>query len=114
MHQSDASLVVNQADTHRISHQNANDVQYVNIEVKSSRPHVQPFIIRINALDFKDLQDRIARTITVLPTVTFHKTLQDQFVEAFKDAIMDNPRYSTDRVSNSYFEDDFSFIHKKK
>lgn len=98
VHQSDANLIVKQADTHRISHINSNEVQYVTIEVKSSRPNVEPFTIRINGLDFKDLQDRIARTITVLPTVKFHQTLLDQFVDAFKDAVKTNPVYSTDQV----------------
>lgn len=97
VHQSDASLVVNQTDTHQISPQN-NAAQYVNIEVKSARNNVEPFVIRINALDFKDLQDRVARTITVLPNVVFHKTLLDQFVDAFKEAIRNNPVHVTNQV----------------
>lgn len=97
VHQSDASLVVNQTDTHQISLQ-SNGVQYLNIEVKSTRINVEPFIIRINAMDFKDLQDRVARTITVLPTVVFHKTLMDQFVDAFKEAVKDNPVHVTNQV----------------
>lgn len=101
VHQSDASLVVNQADTHHISYQNA-DAQFINIEVKSSRLNVAPFTIRINALDFKDLQDRVARTITVLPEVKFHKTLVDQFIDAFKEVIQDNPRILTNQVCIKY------------
>lgn len=92
-HQSDASLVVQRADTHQISLQTANETQYLDIEVKSGRQNVESFIIRINATDFKDLEDRIARDITILPNVKFHKTVIEQFVDVFKETIKNNPRY---------------------
>lgn len=81
-----------------MSADNSGQVQYVNIEVKSSRECVTPFIIRLNALDFRDLQDRVARTITVLPNVIFHKSLMDKFVDTFKEVIVENPRYITQQV----------------
>ncbi|XP_044267647.1 E3 ubiquitin-protein ligase TM129 [Tribolium madens] len=94
-HQSDASLVVQKADTHRISLQTTTETQYLNIEVKSGRLGVETFIIRINASDFKDLEDRIARDITILPNVKFHKTVTEQFVDVFKETIKSNARYDT-------------------
>lgn len=95
-HQSDASLVVNQANTLNFPYQN--DVQYINIEVRSSRANVETFVIRINALDFRDLQDHVARTIVILPNVAFHRTLLDQFIEAFKETTKNNPIYRTNQV----------------
>lgn len=95
IHQSDASLVVKEAKTYEISNQNTNGTQYLNIEIKSSRQHVDPFIIRINARDFKDLRDRVARSIEILPNVKFHKSVMDQFVDVFKETIMNNPVYDT-------------------
>ncbi|KAK4875589.1 hypothetical protein RN001_012011 [Aquatica leii] len=96
-HQSDATLNVNQCDTHSLSPENSRQVQYITIEVKSSRESIQPFNIRLNALDFKDLQDRIARPITILPNVLVHKSLMDKFVDTFKEVVVDNPRYETDQ-----------------
>lgn len=92
IHQSDASLVVKEADTYELSPQNA-ATQYLNIEVKSSRRGIEPFIIRINANDFKDLKDRVARIITIMPNVKFHQSIIEQFVDVFKDTIKRNPSY---------------------
>ncbi|KAF5284436.1 hypothetical protein FQR65_LT13542 [Abscondita terminalis] len=96
-HQSDTTLNVNNCDTHFLSPENSGQVQYVTIEVKSSRDNVQPFNIRLNSLDFKDLQDRIARPITILPNVSIHKTLMDKFVDTFKEVVQENQSYSTDQ-----------------
>ncbi|KAJ8967946.1 hypothetical protein NQ314_002562 [Rhamnusium bicolor] len=95
IHQSDASLVVKEAKTYQISYHNTSESQYLNIEVKSNRQRVDPFIIRINATDFKDLKDRISRSIEILPNVKFHKSVLEQFVDVFKETILNNPPYDT-------------------
>lgn len=64
------------------------------------RPGTQSFNIRLNALDFKDFQDRVSLPITVLPNVTFHKTLLDRFIDTFKEQVANNPRYETQQVDN--------------
>lgn len=97
-HQSDTTLSVIHSDSHNISQQTHGEVQFINIEVKSSRTSVQPFTIRLNALDFKDLQDKVSRPITVLPTVTFHKTIVERFIDAFKQQVYLNPRFRTEQV----------------
>lgn len=99
IHQSDASLLVKEAETYQLSPLNS-ETQYLNIEVKSSRQGIDTFIIRINASDFKDLKDRVARTITILPTVKFHQSVLDQFVDVFKETIKKNPTYETTQVKH--------------
>ncbi|KAG5671355.1 hypothetical protein PVAND_001556 [Polypedilum vanderplanki] len=94
-HQSDSALIAVATDTHNISPQDANDAaQFVNIEVKPTREGVKKFTIRISTLDFKDLQDRVNRPITVLSTVKFHTSIIDRFIEVFNKEIEKNPRYS--------------------
>lgn len=66
------------------------------------RPGTEKFNIRLNALDFKDLQDRVSRPITVLPHVTFHKTLLDRFIDTFKEQVEQNSRYHTEQVCDRY------------
>lgn len=68
-------------------------MQYVNIAVKSTRPGIREFSIRVNALDFKDLQDRINRPITILSNVKFHRSVVERFVDVFKDQVAQNPAY---------------------
>lgn len=65
-HQSDSALIAVDSDSHNISIQDTNDsAQFVNIQVKPTRNGARSFRIRINSLDFKELQDRINRPITV-------------------------------------------------
>lgn len=93
-HQSDTALIAVESDSHNISIHDSNDsVQFVNIEVKATRNGVKSFKIRINSLDFKDLQDRLNRPITILSSVKFHTTIIDRFVAVFNEEIKRNPRY---------------------
>ncbi|KAJ8966112.1 hypothetical protein NQ317_011017 [Molorchus minor] len=95
IHQSDASLVVKEANTYPLSPQNMDETQYLNIEVKSGRQGVNPFIIRINAVDFRDLKDRVSRSIEILPSVKFHKSVIEKFVDVFKETVESNPLYDS-------------------
>lgn len=92
-------IVPFQSDSHDISEVSSDAIQFVNIRVKPTRPGVSEFIIRINALDFKTLQDRMLRPITILEGVTFNKTVIDRFIEVFKQQIRLNPKYYADEVS---------------
>ena len=99
-HQSDTALIVDKSDSHPISIQDSMDsVQFVNIQVKPTRAGVKHFIIRINSLDFKDLQDRVNRPITILSSVKFHTSLIDRFIEVFVAEAKKNPRYSSPRAN---------------
>lgn len=81
----------------------ADAIQFVNIRVKPTRAGVSEFIIRINALDFKTLQDRMTRPITILDGVKFNKTVIDRFVEVFRQQVQLNPIYSSGEVCNFFF-----------
>lgn len=91
--QSDTALIAYKSDTHEVSQEAFETVQYVNIAVKPTREGVREFSIRINALDFKDLQDRINRPITILSSVKFHRSVLERFVDVFKDQVAQNPTY---------------------
>ncbi|EFN85991.1 Transmembrane protein 129 [Harpegnathos saltator] len=100
IHQSDATLIVNQCDTHLMSAITGDQVQFINIQVKSMRATAEPFDIRLNALDFKELQDKVIRPIIIPQNITFHKTLLDRFISTFKEEANKNPVYNTAQVSN--------------
>ncbi|GLH05941.1 Uncharacterized protein GBIM_11482 [Gryllus bimaculatus] len=94
-HQSDSALVLISSDTHHLTPSGPGTVQYLNIEVKPTRAGVKGFTIRLDALDFRDLQDKLSRPIVVLQNVTFHRTVIDRFLEAFREQVADNPVYRT-------------------
>ncbi|XP_058829260.1 E3 ubiquitin-protein ligase TM129 [Topomyia yanbarensis] len=95
-HQDDTALIAYKSDTHDVSQEAFETVQFVNIAVKPTRAGIREFSIRINALDFKDLQDRLSRPITILSSVKFHRSVLDHFVEVFKDQVAQNPRHRLD------------------
>lgn len=102
-----------QSDSHDLSEVAAETIQFVNIRVKPTRSGVSEFTIRINALDFKSLQDRMMRPITILDGVTFNKTVIDRFIEVFKEEISQNPTYVTNEVRiifKCYFERNFNIF----
>ena len=97
-HLSDASLVVNNTFSHALSLYSTEEVQYINIKVQSRRNGVQPFNLRLNSSDFKDLQDKVVRDIEILPNINFHVSIVDKFVHVFKEAVRENPRYEVSEV----------------
>ena len=56
------------------------------------------FLYRCNALDFKDLEDRMQRPIIILQDVTFHRSRLDQFIDVFRQQVELNPRYTPIQV----------------
>lgn len=70
------------------------------LQVKPTRPMAEAFDIRLNALDFKDLQDKVSRPIIILQNITFHRTLLDRFIDTFKEEVNRNPLYDTTQVSS--------------
>lgn len=92
-HQSDTILIVNKSDTHNMSPVTRGEVQFINIQVKPTRTGAVPFDVRINALDFKNLEDRVSRPIAILQNIKFHKTLLDRFIDNFKEQVQENPVY---------------------
>lgn len=87
-----------QSDSHNISEVSTDAIQFVNIRVKPTRQGVAEFVIRINALDFKLLQDRMHRPITILAGVEFSKSVIDRFVEVFRQHVHLNPTYTPTEV----------------
>lgn len=86
-------LILSNADTHLLSSAGVGTVQYLTIDVKATEQDAQSFFIRCNALDFKDLEDRVQRPIIVLQDVTFHRSRLDQFIDVFRQQVELNPRY---------------------
>lgn len=91
-------MIYVQSDTHRINPDTSETIQFVNIVVKPTRPKVREFKIRLNAVDFTDLQDRLHRPITILNGVDFKRSVLEHFVDAFKELVAQNGTYDTDQV----------------
>lgn len=92
-HQSDSVLVLCQADMHEVSVDGQGTIQYVNIEVKTTRPGIKSFFIRCNTSDFQSLQAKVQRPIAVLDGIVFYKNLTEKFLEVFEETVKKNPPF---------------------
>lgn len=75
----------------------------VSIMVKTNRAGVADFHIRINALEFRNLEERITRPILIPSNIQFHRNLIDRFIDVFKDQVSLNPIYKADRIGDKCF-----------
>lgn len=73
------------------------------IKVTSARPGVKEFRIRINSLEFENLQDRLSRPITINSDIQLHRTVMDRFIEVFREQVAQNPTYSTELTADQCF-----------
>lgn len=94
-HQSDSSLKIITCDTHRISTEGEpGGAQFLLIEVVSRKAGVSSFRFRVNALEYQNLQDRLAGPIQNVRNIQIYRTVSDRFVDVFKEQVAGNPRAS--------------------
>jgi hypothetical protein len=58
----------------------------------SRKPGVSPFRFRVNALEYQNLQDRLAGPIQNVRNIQIYRTVSDRFVDVFKETVAGNPR----------------------
>ena len=75
----------------------------VSIVVKTNRAGVADFHIRINALEFRNLEERMTRPILIPSNIQFHRNVIDRFIDVFKEQVSHNPIYKADRVTEKCF-----------
>uniref|UniRef100_A0A1B0BHP3 RING-type domain-containing protein n=1 Tax=Glossina palpalis gambiensis TaxID=67801 RepID=A0A1B0BHP3_9MUSC len=98
-HQSDTTLSVAKTETYNVSADNTDTLQMVSIVVKPNRVGVPDFHIRINALEFRNLEERITRPIVIPSNIQFHRNVIDRFIDVFKEQVTHNPIYKPDRIA---------------
>nr|AAL13910.1 LD39811p [Drosophila melanogaster] len=103
-HQSNTSLSVAKAETYNISHQDQNDtLQMISIIVRPMRQGVSDFHIRINALEFRNLENRVRRPIAIPSNIQLHRNVIDRFVDVFKAQVAQNPIFPDDATTEKCF-----------
>ncbi|XP_043652227.1 E3 ubiquitin-protein ligase TM129 [Drosophila teissieri] len=103
-HQTNTSLSVAKAETYNISQQDQNDtLQMISIIVRPMRHGVSDFHIRINALEFRNLENRIRRPIAIPSNIQFHRNVIDRFVDVFKAQVALNPIFPEDANTDKCF-----------
>lgn len=102
-HQSDTTLSVDKSETFNIAQDTSDALQIISINVRPGRVGVEDFQIRINALEFRTLEDRISRPIIIPSNIQFHRNIIDRFIEVFKNQVSLNPIYVADRVTDKCF-----------
>ena len=67
-------------------------MQYLSVKVHDNRTK-QSFEIRLKSTDYQELQTRIRGSITNIHNITIFKTINERFIEVFKEQIEQNPKH---------------------
>ncbi|KAH3790038.1 E3 ubiquitin-protein ligase TM129-like [Dreissena polymorpha] len=89
-HQSNIVLSLARSEEHNISYENMTSVQFIHIEVKRVHEHLSPFTLRLNALDYKDLKEKLQTPVRNAQQIVIRQTLSEQFLHAFAEEISIN------------------------
>lgn len=91
--QSDVHLTLTSTDEHDLALESSTGVQYINIHVRSIDSRTEPFKIRLNAVEYNDLKEKIRGPIRVARDVVIHQTLSDRFLQVFAEQVNLNAPY---------------------
>lgn len=90
-HQNDIHLTLSASEEHNISYENMTSVQFVHIDVKSVNTNISPFTLRLNALDYRDLKEKLQTPVRNARNIVIRQTLSEQFLQAFAEQVTLNP-----------------------
>ena len=86
--QTDSHLSVLGSEDHVYAHEsNQQGAQLLHIKVISINPHVKPFVINLNSMDFQEMKDRLRSPLLHARNIVIHQSLSDRFVEAFREEV---------------------------
>lgn len=91
--QTDAILELVSSAEHSVSHVSGTGVQYLDIRVKSRRPGIESFTIRVNSMEYNDLREKLQAPLDNVRNIVIHRSLSDRFTDAFKNHVLQNARY---------------------
>lgn len=90
-HQNDIHLSLEGSEEHNISYEYMTSVQFLKITVASINPHVKKFSLRLNALEYRELKDKLQAPVRNARDIVVIQSLSEQFLQAFADQIAQNP-----------------------
>lgn len=91
--QTDAVLELVSSAEHSVSHVSGMGIQYLDILVKSRRPGIASFTIRVNSMEYNDLRVKLQAPLDNVRNIVIHRSLSDRFTDAFKTHVEQNSRY---------------------
>lgn len=93
-HQQDCHLNILKSEDHSLSHESSTGAQFLTIEVISVNGNIKPFTIRLNSSEYRDLKDKLHTPVVNARNVVITQSLTDRFLEAFRELVVHNPRYT--------------------
>ncbi|ESO98998.1 hypothetical protein LOTGIDRAFT_205320 [Lottia gigantea] len=91
--QSDIHLTLSHSEEHALSYENNTTAQFLSISVSGINPKLKPFHIRLNALEYGDLKEKLTLPIRNVRSIVIRQSLSDQFLEEFRNQVKENPKY---------------------
>lgn len=76
----------------------AGGAQFLKILVQNRKPNIESFSIRVNSLEYQNLQDKIRGPISNVRNLQIFKTVGERFVEVFREEVEKNPIVTVEEV----------------
>ncbi|XP_050395873.1 E3 ubiquitin-protein ligase TM129 isoform X2 [Patella vulgata] len=92
--QSDIHLTLSHSEEHAISYENNLTAQFLSILVSGINPNLKPFYIRLNALEYGDLKEKLHLPVRNVRSIVIQQSLSDKFIEAFRQQVSENAVYT--------------------
>nr|XP_053647506.1 transmembrane protein 129-like isoform X1 [Cherax quadricarinatus] len=92
IHHHDAVLSLESSINNQLAQNSAMDTQLLNIRVSSIKEGIASFYVRLNSLEYMDLERKIVNPVVNVRQVVVQQSLSDRFFEAFLETVNSNPQ----------------------
>ena len=82
------------------NHDTNTSAQFLQIRVNSIPPHERVFDLHVNAMEYKDMKDRLNAPIRNARDIVINQSLSDLFLNAFREQVEANGVLETNQLSN--------------
>jgi len=99
--QTDSHLSIVNSENFAYNHDTNQSAQFLQLRVSSIPPHDCMFDLNVNAVEYKDMKDRLNAPILNVRNVVINQSLSDRFLNAFREQVATNGFLETNQLGNS-------------
>lgn len=98
--QTDSHLSIMKSEDFLYNQESDQGAQFLQIRVSSIEPHERHFDLNVNAMEYKDMKDRLNAPIRNARDVVINQTLSDLFINAFREQVNVNGTLQISHLGN--------------
>jgi hypothetical protein len=99
--QTDSHLTIVSSEDFMYNHDTNQSAQFLQIRVSSIPPHERTFDLNVNAMEYKEMKDRLNAPIRNARDIVINQSLSDRFLNAFREQVEANGILETNQLGNT-------------